>query len=522
MLVRSILSYFRKLFRPSDHVPARDSAHDSPQKKTETHVGERTGHPQSRRPRRPRKSHRTDRSSDTSKQARPTSRKYPPADEVASLETPWNIAEYQVPIVEGKTRFHDLDLPLPVMHAIADLGFQYCTPIQAEILPSVLQGKDAKGKAQTGTGKTAAFLIGILTHLVRHPIEGHRKNGTPRALVIAPTRELAIQIEQESVILAKYLRCKSVAVYGGMDYQKQRRKLSERVVDIVIATPGRLIDFKNKRDIDLREVEILVIDEADRMLDMGFIPDTRKIVLSTPHKDKRQTMFFSATFNPDVHRLALSWTRDAVTVEIDPEQVAVDTVEQVIYITTSDEKFTLLYNLMNQQNLSRVIVFGNRRDETRELQRELSSRGINCGLLSGEVSQHERLRTLESLRDGTLRVLVATDVAARGLHISGVSHVINYNLPLDPEDYVHRIGRTGRAGELGISVSFACEDDGTQIPLIEEFIGRKLPCVYPDETLLQQVPPPSVEPSVPKFEEEKDRRNRRRPPRRRNRGPRNN
>ena len=373
------------------------------------------------------------------------------------------------------------------MHAIADLGFSYCTPVQAEILPAALAGRDATGRAQTGTGKTAAFLIAILTRFLRHPAE-KRATATPRALILAPTRELVLQIEKDAKGLTKYLPAKTISLVGGMDYEKQQRRLAEGPVDIVVATPGRLIDFKNQGKVHLSRVEILVIDEADRMLDMGFIPDVRKIVYSTPKKEQRQTMFFSATITSDVKRLAESWTRDPVAVDIEPEQVAVKTVDQRVYITTTEEKLKVLYNMITQGNLERVIVFANRRDEAQLLKDTLAALGISCGLLSGDVDQRKRIATLEQLRSGEIRVLVATDVAARGLHIEGVSHVVNYNLPLDPEDYVHRIGRTGRAGASGISVSFACEEDGTQIPVIEEFIGRKLECVYPEEAWLATLP----------------------------------
>ena len=416
----------------------------------------------------------------------------------APTPAPWDPSLFVVPVVEGKTRFHDVHLPNEILHAIADLNFQYCTPVQAGVLPHALQGKDIVGRAQTGTGKSAAFLITILTHLLRKPLPDRRK-ASPRALILAPTRELVLQIEKDAQALSKYMSCTVVSVFGGLNYERQKRWLDTHV-DIVVATPGRLLDFKSQRLIHLNHVEILVIDEADRMLDMGFIPDIRTIVHSTPHKDRRQTMFFTATLTDDVRRLAANWTRDAIRIEIEPEQVAVDTIDQRVYICTTDEKFKLIYNMIVQQNLERVIVFGNRKDETLKLAENLMARGISCGLLSGDVSQRERVRTLEAFREGKFRALVATDVAARGLHIEGVSHVINYNLPLDPEDYVHRIGRTGRAGASGISVSFADEEDGMQIPIIEEFIGRKLSPIYPPEEWLQE-PPASKDTSAIKVEQ---------------------
>ena len=423
----------------------------------------------------------------TRREARPKPRPIPPGPPAPA----WEISRYQVPPADGKTRFHDLDIPVEIMHAIADLGFQYCTPVQAEILPKALPGLDTTGRAQTGTGKSAAFLITILAHLIRHPVQGKRKPGTPRALILAPTRELVMQIEKDARGLATYTGASVLAVYGGMDYRKQQQSLEHGAVDIMAATPGRLLDFKRKGGVNLGKVEILVIDEADRMLDMGFIPDVRRIIESTPPKARRQTMLYSATLTPDVIRLASHWTKDAVTVEIAPEQVAVDTVEQVVYIVTAADKFTVLYNLITRQDLERVIVFANRRDESQRLADRFTDYGISNGLLSGDVSQEQRIKTLESFRAGKIRVLVATDVAARGLHIEGVSHVVNYNLPMNPEDYVHRIGRTGRAGASGISVSFADEMDAVLIPEIEKFIGRELKSVYPDDTWFQ--PPVPVQ-----------------------------
>jgi ATP-dependent RNA helicase RhlB len=418
-----------------------------------------------------------------------------PTDETVEVEPglphQWDPASFDVPPEEGKVRFHDLDLPPAIMHAVADLGFKYCTPIQAGILGKTLEGADATGRAQTGTGKTAAFLITILTRFERNPAPSPRKKGTPRALVIAPTRELVVQIEKDAKGLSKYMRCKTVAVFGGMDYDKQRRVLGEGAVDIVAATPGRLLDYKRRGDIDLSQVEILIIDEADRMLDMGFIPDVRRIIESTPMKGKRQTMFFSATLTPEVSRLANSWTREPFEVDVTPpREVTVASIDQMVYIITNDEKFTLLHNMITKHQLERVMVFANRRDETLALKEKLHAHGISCGLLSGDVSQELRLRTLEAFRTGKIKVLVATDVAARGLHIEGVSHVVNFSLPQDAEDYVHRIGRTGRAGASGISVSFATETEAYEIPSIEQYIGRELRAVTPEPELLTPIPPP--------------------------------
>ena len=394
-----------------------------------------------------------------------------------------------MPPAEGKTRFHDFNLPNPLLHAISDLGFEYCTPIQAKILPSTLSGKDASGRAQTGTGKTAVFLITVITRMLNNPIQDKRKPGTPRILVLAPTRELVLQISEEARHLSKYTDLQTISVFGGMDYKKQIKQLSADPVDIVVATPGRLLDFQRRRDITLKKIEVLIIDEADRMLDMGFIPDVRKIIYSTPAKDKRQTLLFSATLTGEITRLASQWTRNPVTVEIEPEQIAVETVEQVVYIVTTIDKFALLFNIIHRQNLKRALIFCNRRDEVRRLEKMLTRHGINCSTLSGDIPQKKRISRLEAFKTGKIRVLVATDVAGRGIHIEGMDHVINFMLPHDPEDYVHRIGRTGRAGATGTSVSFADEKDAFYIPAIEAFIEQKLSCIEPKEEWLTMPKP---------------------------------
>ncbi len=403
--------------------------------------------------------------------------------------TGWDPESYVVPVEEGKLRFADLKLPRPVLHAIADLGFQYCTPIQQRVLKFTMAGHDAIGRAQTGTGKTAAFLLTILADLLKTPADEERYTGEPRALILAPTRELALQIAKDAAALTKYTGLKVVTVLGGMDYDRQRKQLTEDFVDILVATPGRLLDFASKQDVYLDRVEILVIDEADRMLDMGFIPDVKRIVRMTPPKVCRQTLLFSATFTRDVINLSEQWTCSAVKVEIEPEKGTTDRVEQLVYITTTEDKYKLLYNLITQKKLERVMVFANRRDQTRKLTDMLRDHRISCALLSGEVPQDKRVKTLENFREGKIKVLVATDVAGRGIHVDGVSHVVNFTLPEQTDDYVHRIGRTGRAGATGTSVSFACEDDAFLIPKLEEAIGRKLPSKYPEEELLVDIPP---------------------------------
>jgi ATP-dependent RNA helicase RhlB len=407
----------------------------------------------------------------------------------------WTPEQFEVPVVEGKKRFHDFNLPDDVLHAIADQNFEYCTGIQAETIPVALAGKDIIGKAQTGTGKTAAFLLGIITDLLDFPIAEKRRLGEPRALIVAPTRELALQIADDAVGLSKHTSLHVVSLVGGMDYDKQRQQLKKKPVDILVATPGRLIDFVNRKDVDLWNVEVLVLDEADRMLSMGFIPDVRTIVRNTPRKGTdRQTLLYSATFTDDILSLAEQWTVDPVTIEIAPEIKTTDNVSQTVYLVAADQKYRLLRNYMDKDHAEKVIVFGNRRDETRRLAEKLSRDGIKAALMSGEIPQQKRVRTLEDFRSGKIQVLVATDVAGRGIHIDGVTHVFNYQLPEDPDDYVHRIGRTGRAGAIGASICFACEDDSFMIPEIEAETGVKLNCIHPEAELLQ-APKPKSQPT---------------------------
>ncbi len=413
----------------------------------------------------------------------------PPEPEVAP--EPWDPASFKVEPKEGFTRFHDLELPETLMHSIADLGFEYCTPIQAQVMPITREGKNVAGRAQTGTGKTAAFLISAFAQFSANPIKGERKVGAPRCLVLAPTRELCVQIMRDAEKLGTHSNFECQAVFGGMDYERQARALRSRPVDVLAATPGRLLDFAQKRVLDLSQVEVLVIDEADRMLDMGFIPDVRRIVGLTPPKQRRQTLLFSATLTDDVMRLASQWMPDPVKIEIEPDQVTADTVKQIVYMVTASQKFTVLVNMIKKRGFKRVLVFANRRDRTERLASELSRYDIHCELLSGAVNQNKRMRVVDGFREGKIDVVVATDVAGRGLHVDDIDLVVNYELPYEPDDYVHRIGRTGRAGNEGTAVSYACEDESFIIPEIEAYLGDTLKCCMPEEELLGQLPRPS-------------------------------
>ncbi len=408
----------------------------------------------------------------------------------AAAHAAWDPASYDVPEAEGKKRFVDFNLPSEILHAVADLEFQYCTPIQAQSLEFSLAGKNVAGRAQTGTGKTAAFLIAVLTRYLRTPEKRNLKPGTPRALILAPTRELVIQICKDAEALGRYCGdVRSLAVYGGMDYNRQRRELEDAPVDLLVATPGRLIDFVRNHIVDLRQVDTLVIDEADRMLDMGFIPDVRSIVNRLPDRDHRCTMLYSATLNETVMNLAAMWMRDPVRVEIEAESLATDTVRQIVYIARSEEKFTLLYNHLAKHPGARTIIFCNRKFTTERVCENLRRRGIPCDMLSGDVNQVKRLKILEAFRAGSIRTVVATDVAGRGIHVDDIAFVVNYDFPYEPEDYVHRIGRTGRAGNTGTAISFADENESFAIPDIEAYINEPLKCSMPEEWMYAELPP---------------------------------
>ena len=384
--------------------------------------------------------------------------------------------------------FDQFNLHKPLLDAIKKLGFEFCTPIQAQSLVHTLKGHDVTGKAQTGTGKTAAFLITIINDLLSNPIEEERYLAEPRSLIVAPTRELAQQIASDSQLLNHFSGLHTVTLVGGEDYQKQNRALDSRPVDIVVATPGRLMDFVQNGNLHLGAVEILVLDEADRMLDMGFIPQVRAVVARTPKKDCRQTLLFSATYTPEIVELAQRWAMEPIMVEVESDSVAADDVDQIVYLVTTADKYNLLYNLISEEKAVKVMVFSNRRDQVRRLADNLYRNGVECGMLSGEIAQNQRVRTLEAFKTGKIQVLVATDVAGRGLHIDDVTHVFNYTLPEEADDYVHRIGRTGRAGAIGTSISFACEEDSFLLPDIEEKLQAKLECIHPPENLLERAP----------------------------------
>lgn len=387
--------------------------------------------------------------------------------------------------------FATLDLPQPVMQGIRDAGFITATPIQEAALPLALKGKDVAGQSQTGTGKTAAFLISAFTRLLR--ASPAPTTNAPRVLIIAPTRELVVQIESDANLLGRFTGLKVLAVYGGIDYNKQRDALAAGC-DVLVGTPGRLIDYLKQHVWSPRRIEVLVIDEADRMFDMGFIADLRFILRRLPPPDKRQAFLFSATLSFRVLELTWEFMNNPAQITIMPQQKTAEKVEQTLYHVGREEKFPLLLGLLRREGGERILIFSNTREEARRLEDRLIRNGWDARALTGDVDQKRRLRILADFKDGRLPVLVATDVASRGLHIESVSHVINWDLPQDPEDYVHRIGRTARAGAGGKAIGLVDESSALNLEPIEKFIGQKVPVEWADDDLfLTEIKPTADE-----------------------------
>lgn len=370
--------------------------------------------------------------------------------------------------------FDDLPLSEPILKAVQALKFDQLTPIQAQILPHTLANQDAIGQAQTGTGKTATFLITIIESLLKRPFQADeiRYLGEPRALVLAPTRELAQQILADCRELTRFSQLYNLCITGGSDFDKQLEQLHKRPLDILIGTPGRIIDWVNKGELFLDRVEVFVLDEADRMLDMGFIPDIKRIVRHMPSNTERQSLLFSATFNQDVMNLAYRWLHQPAFVEIAPESKTNQAIDQQFYLVTEREKISALKQILADDSVKKTIIFANRKDQVKRLYDYLR-RHHKVTMLSGDVAQQKRERYLQRFKDGEVNVLVATDVAGRGIHVDDVTHVINYTLPDMPDDYVHRIGRTGRAGLSGVSISFVGENDAFNLPALERHVDQK-------------------------------------------------
>jgi ATP-dependent RNA helicase RhlB len=389
--------------------------------------------------------------------------------------------------------FTSLHLPEALQKGLAEASFERCTPIQAQTLPHALAGLDVAGQAQTGTGKTVAFLVALYARLLREPVPAERKLNAPRAVVLAPTRELAVQIHSDAEPLGAHTGLRLGLAFGGIDFEKQKRHLEEGV-DILIGTPGRIIDFYKQHVIDLSSVQVVVLDEADRMFDLGFISDIRYILRRMPQPAQRLNLLFSATLSQRVLELAYEHMNSPQLTRIEPDKMTVDRVRQVIYYPSNDEKPRLLVGLLKQMDPRRSMVFVNTRRAAEDVELLLRGNGINAAAISGDVPQHKRLRMLNDFHEGSLAVLIGTDVASRGLHIPDVSHVFNYDLPQDPEDYVHRIGRTARAGTDGDAISFGCEEYVVSLPDIEAYINRKLPVATVSPELLAELQPSAPRP----------------------------
>ncbi|WP_418146517.1 ATP-dependent RNA helicase RhlB [Actinobacillus pleuropneumoniae] len=385
-------------------------------------------------------------------------------------------------------RFIDFPIHENVLAALDSKGFEFCTPIQAKTLPITLAGQDIAGQAQTGTGKTLAFLIATFHYLLMNDSETNKNQ--PRAIILAPTRELAVQIGSDAELLVKHSDLKLALAYGGDGYEKQIQAI-EQGVDILVGTTGRVIDYVKQGIINLDKVQVVVLDEADRMFDLGFIKDIRYLMRKCPKPEQRLTMLFSATLSARVRELAYEDMNNAQYIEIEPLQRTGHRIKEELFYPSNEDKMALLLTLLEEEWPDRCMIFANTKHKCEEIWSYLVADGHRVGLLTGDIAQKKRLALLDSFTKGQLDILVATDVAARGLHIPEVTHVFNYDLPDDCEDYVHRIGRTGRAGESGHSISFACERYAVNLPAIEAYIGHHIPVSQYDSGALLTLPKPT-------------------------------
>jgi ATP-dependent RNA helicase RhlB len=376
-----------------------------------------------------------------------------------------------------QTKFDDFNLPVEVLAGLKDAGFNFCTPIQARTLPVLLTGRDVAGQAQTGTGKTAAFLVTVLTKLLSMP---EKRTRLPSAIIVAPTRELSLQIYEEARVLARHTGLSLMQVVGGVDYVKQAETL-RRGVDIVICTPGRIIDYYKQGIFKAKDIKILVIDEADRLLDLGFAKDMRYLLRKMPSYEKRQSMLFSATLSYRVLELTYEYMNLPEFIAVTPETVTVEGIEQCLYHVGSDKKISLLLGLLKREKWKRTLIFVNTKIGVQTLTHQLKGNGWPAEGITGDLPQRKRFRLMEQFKNGKIKILVATDVASRGIHVEDISHVINYDLPQDSENYVHRIGRTARAGKTGRALSLACERYVFHLEAVEEMLDYKIPVVWPED-----------------------------------------
>ncbi|MFC2503473.1 MAG: DEAD/DEAH box helicase [Cardiobacterium sp.] len=389
------------------------------------------------------------------------------------------------------TAFSSLPIHPAIQEALEDNRLTHTTPIQEKTLPLTLGGHDVMGLAQTGTGKTAAFLISLYHYLLTNPV--HPKAKGPWAIVLAPTRELAVQIKKDADQIGAYTGLNSLAIYGGVSMEHQRNLLENAPIDIIIGTPGRIIDLYKQKIIRLKNIEVCVLDEADRMFDLGFIDDVRYLLRQMPPAHERLNLLFSATMAQKVQELAYEYFNAPETVSIESRQATADNITQILYHTAKHEKTPLLIGLLNRDKPARSMIFLNTKRDLERLSVVLEANGYPNAALSGDIPQKKREKIIKDFQSGAVNIVVATDVAARGLHIPDVTHVFNYDLPQVAEDYVHRIGRTARAGASGTAISFACEEYVYSLPEIEHYIHNKLPVTPLDEDLLADVIPPSDE-----------------------------
>ncbi len=382
--------------------------------------------------------------------------------------------------------FNDVDLPDELLAAVEDLGFERLTRVQAEVLPLSLQGRDIVAQAQTGSGKTAAYLLTLFARMMRQERQSEIQN--PRGLIIAPTRELAVQIASDAEKLAAHISFSVHVVFGGIDYKKQQNRFASGV-DLLIGTPGRLIDYHRKGAYSLRDTEMVVVDECDRLFDMGFAEDLRWLLHRLPYTDKRQSLMFTATLSRRVMQLGWREMTNPAEIVINREQLTPETVHQELYHVASHEKLSLLLGLLKREGGERIMIFLNTKHAARRLVEDLRRHGYVARGLTGDVMQTKRLKVLDDFRDGQLPILVATDVASRGLHIDGVTHVINFDLPQDAEDYVHRIGRTARVGAEGKAFTLACDDYVYSLDAVHKYVGYEIPvCFAPEELFAEVIP----------------------------------
>jgi len=375
------------------------------------------------------------------------------------------------------TRFEEFNLPDEVNTGLLKAGFEYCTPIQAQVLPISLKGMDVAGQAQTGTGKTAAFLVTIFTRLLNLL---DKSSGRPSAIIVAPTRELASQIYEDAHILGSQTKFNISQIVGGIDYRKQAEILT-RGTDIIVCTPGRIIDYFKQGIFKTTDIKMLVIDEADRLLDLGFAQDMRFILKKLPHYEKRQSMLFSATLSHRVMELTYEYMNLPEFISVTPEEITVDGIHQTLFHVGNDEKFSLLLGLLERESWERVLIFANTKIAVQWITQKLKGNRLPAEGITGDLPQAKRFRLMKRFKEGSVKILVATDVASRGIHVEDISHVFNYDLPQDPENYIHRIGRTARAGKTGHSITFACEKYVYHLAPLEQFLGFTIPVVWAED-----------------------------------------